>query len=484
MNKHILNLMMYSTKHKTNWLSVGNFILLMTGVLLVFSSCTRRIRAKAPEEKYLQTVPLTALSTLSLPISIPIPALQQSVNQQVKGNLYSLNNLSYTGVERFSMKVWKQAPILIKGKQGNKFELTVPLRTWLKGGIDTRVLGLKIRKSTSTNLGMRIRFSTQIALDRHWQVHTKTSILGYRWTKAPAVYLGPIKIPLSFLANKLIDSQLKYIGKRLDTEIKKQVRLKQMLSKVWLEVQAPFLVSEEYKTWVRLEPKALMMTPINTNNQTLSTVVGMRGYAAAFTGDKPSAGQQKLPDLTIKKTIKNEFKVYLQSRISKNYALDMAKKQFLNKTFRNGKRKVKVVGLNLYGSGKKLVIQAKLEGSLKGTVYLSGTPTYDPKQKNIVINDLDFSLDTRNKLAKLANWLFHRKIIRKIKEAIQMPMKAKLDETRKEAQKMLKNYQVSKGIHLRGKLDDLHVDKVVIMPNSIVAWVLASGKVSLLVKGF
>lgn len=476
--------MMYSTLSKPNTLSLGYLLVCITSLLLVFTSCARRIRAKAPEEKYLKVEPPAALSTLSLPIDIPIPALQQSINQQVKGDLYSLNNLSYTGVERFSMKVWKQAPILIRGRQGNKFELTVPLRTWLKGGVDTRVLGLKIRKSTSTNLGMRIKLLTQIALDRHWQVHTKTRILSYQWTEAPAVYLGPIKIPLGFLANKLIDSQLDYISKTLDREIKKQVRLKQILGSVWQEVQAPFLVSEEYKTWIRLEPKSLMMTPINTNNQTLSTMVGVRGYVAAFTGEKPASGQQKLPDLTIKKTIKNEFKVYLQSRISKSYALDMAKKQFLNQTFSSGKRKVKVVGLNLYGSGKKLVIQAQLKGSLNGTVYLSGTPTYDPKQKNIVINDLDFSLDTRNKLAKMANWLFHRKIIRKIKEAIQMPMKAKLDETRKEAQKMLNNYQVSQGISLKGKLEDLHVEKVLVMPNSIVAWVLASGKVSLLVKGF
>lgn len=460
-------------------------LLLCIGItLLLFTSCSRRIRAKGPVEKYLSAVPPKTLSTVSVPINIPIPALQRSVNEQVKGDLYRLDNLTHTGVERFSLKVWKQAPILIRGQQGDQFEITVPLRTWLKGGVDTKVLGVSIKKSISTNLGMRIRFRTKLTLDRNWGVNTTTRILDYKWTEAPAIHLGPIKIPLNFIADKLIDSQLDYISKRLDKEIKKQVNLKQLLGGVWREVQAPFLVSEEYKTWVRIEPQSLMMTPISTKNQTVSTTVGMRGYASAFVGNKPASGQQKLPGLTVKKTMNNQFKVYLQSKISKQYAIDMAKKNFLNQTFKNGKYKVKVIDLNLYGSGEKLVIQAKLEGSLRGTVFLSGTPTYDPRQQNIVINDLDFNLDTRNKLAKVANWLFHKKIIRKIKEAIQLPMKSTLDETKKEAQKMLKNYQITKGISLKGTLDDLHVDKIMMTPESIVTWVLASGKMSVLVKGF
>lgn len=453
-------------------------------VLLVFTSCSRRISALGPVEKYLNVEPPRTLSTVSIPINIPIPVLQRSINEETKGTLYRLKDLTHTGVEHFSLKVWKQAPILIRGKKGDQFEITVPLRTWLKGGIDTEILGLSIKKSISTNLGMRIRFSTKIGLDRHWKVHTRTQVLGYKWTESPAIRLGPIRIPLSFIADKLIDSQLNYISNTIDTEIKKQVNLRQMLGGIWQEVQAPFLVSEEYKTWVRIEPKSLLMTPISTRNKTVSTTIGMRGYASAFVGSKPKPGQRKLPGLTVKKQLDNQFKVYLQSKISRSYAIQKAKENFLNQTFRNGRYKVKVIDLNLYGSGKKIVVAAKLEGSLNGTVFLSGVPAYDPKQKSIVIDDLNFNLDTRNKLIKVANWMFHKKILRNIKEAIQVPMKETLNETKKEAQKMLKNYKVTDGVTLKGTLEDLYIDKIFMTPESIVTWVLASGKMSVLVKDF
>lgn len=459
-------------------------LVLIGTIALLLSSCAKRIQAVGPPETYQKVIPPKTLSTLSVPINIPIPALQRSVNEQTKGTLYRINDLSYAKVDRLSMKVWKEAPILIRGYQKDQFEITVPLKTWLKGGVDTEVLGLRIKRSISTNLGIRVKFLTKIGLDRNWRVNTQTRILNYKWTKAPAIKLGPIRIPLKFLANKLIDTQLDYISKTIDTEIKKQVNLRQMLSGVWNQVQAPFLVSEEYKTWVRIEPTALLMTPISTRRQTLSTTVGMRGYAAAFVGNKPASGRRKLPKLTIKQTLNNRFKVYLQSKISKEYALQVAKQNFLNKTYRNGKRKVKIVGLNLYGSGEKIVVQAQLEGSLTGTIFLSGTPAYDPKQQTIVINDLNFNLDTRNKLIKVANWLFHRKFIRKIKEAIQLPMKSTLADTKKEAQKMLKNYQVTDGVTLRGTLDDLHIDKIVMTPNSIITWILASGKMNVDVKKF
>jgi len=451
---------------------------------LLFSSCAKRIQAIGPAETYQKVIPPKTVSTVSVPINIPIPALQRSVNEQTKGTLYRINDLSYTKVERLSMKVWKEAPILIRGYKNDQFEITVPLKTWLKGGVDTEVLGVSIKRSISTNLGMRIKFLTKIDLDQNWKVNTHTRILNYKWTKAPSIKLGPIRIPLKFLANKLIDTQLDYISKTIDTEIKKQINLRQMLGGVWNQVQAPFLVSEEYKTWVRIEPTDLLMTPISTRKQTLSTTVGMRGYAAAFVGNKPASGRRQLPNLTIKKTLNNRFKVYLQSKISKSYALQVAKQNFLNKTYTSGKRKVKIVGMNLYGSGEKIVVQAQLEGSLNGTIFLSGTPVFDPEKQTIVINDLNFNLDTRNKLIKVANWLFHRKFIRKIKEAIQLPMKETLEDTKKEAQKMLENYKVTDGITLKGTLDDLHIDKIVMTPDSIITWILASGQMKVDVDKF
>jgi len=451
---------------------------------LLFSSCAKRIQAIGPAETYQKVIPPKTVSTVSVPINIPIPALQRSVNEQTKGTLYRINDLSYTKVERLSMKVWKEAPILIRGYKNDQFEITVPLKTWLKGGVDTEVLGVSIKRSISTNLGMRIKFLTKIDLDQNWKVNTHTRILNYKWTKAPSIKLGPIRIPLKFLANKLIDTQLDYISKIIDTEIKKQINLRQMLGGVWNQVQAPFLVSEEYKTWVRIEPTDLLMTPISTRKQTLSTTVGMRGYAAAFVGNKPASGRRQLPNLTIKKTLNNRFKVYLQSKISKSYALQVAKQNFLNKTYTSGKRKVKIVGMNLYGSGEKIVVQAQLEGSLNGTIFLSGTPVFDPEKQTIVINDLNFNLDTRNKLIKVANWLFHRKFIRKIKEAIQLPMKETLEDTKKEAQKMLENYKVTDGITLKGTLDDLHIDKIVMTPDSIITWILASGQMKVDVDKF
>ena len=459
-------------------------VVLLGLVILLFANCSKRIKAVGPAEKYNSVIPPKTLSTLSVPINIPIPVLQRSINEQTKGTLYRIKDVSYAKVDRSSMKVWKQSPILIRGYQKDQFEITVPLRTWLKGGVDTEVLGVKIKRSISTNLGMRIKFLTKIDLDRNWKVNTHTRILNYKWTEAPAIKLGPIRIPLKFLANKLINTQLSYISKKIDTEIKKQVNLRQMLGGVWNQVQAPFLVSKEYKTWVRIEPTNLLMTPISTRKQTLSTTVGMRGYAAAFVGNKPASGRNKLPNLTVKQKLDNRFKVYLQSKISKKYALQVAKQNFMNKTYTSGKRKVKIIGLDLYGSGEKIVVQAKLEGSLNGTIFLSGTPAYDPKKQTIVINDLNFNLDTRNKLIKVANWLFHKKFIRKIKEAIQLPMKSTLDDTKKEAQKMLKNYKVTDGITLRGVLDDLHIDKIVMTPESIITWILASGKMSVDVKGF
>ncbi len=115
--------------------------------------------------------------------------------------------------------------------------------------------------------------------------------------------------------------------------------------------------------------------------------------------------------------------------------------------------------------------------------FCGDKPYYDPQTQLLTLHKLDFDLDTKNKLVKTANWLLHGTLVRKMQEAFKIPVGKQLEEAKITIQNQLNNKQVAKGIYLNGQLDELTPAGVMITPESIVAIVLAKGKVDVKIAG-
>jgi hypothetical protein len=72
---------------------------------------------------------------------------------------------------------------------------------------------------------------------------------------------------------------------------------------------------------------------------------------------------------------------------------------------------VKVEGVQLYGSGDKLILAMRMSGGINGTVYATGLPLFEEGLGLLRFADLDFTVDTRNVLVRSANWMFHENIL-------------------------------------------------------------------------
>jgi hypothetical protein len=84
---------------------------------------------------------------------------------------------------------------------------------------------------------------------------------------------------------------------------------------------------------------------------------------------------------------------------------------------------------NLAQNGK-IVIALDLSGSVNGKIYLSGFPQYNDKSKEIYFDELDYVLDTKNKLMRTANWLAQGFILRKLRDC-RYSIQTNLDEGKK-----------------------------------------------------
>jgi Domain of unknown function (DUF4403) len=121
-------------------------------------------------------------------------------------------------------------------------------------------------------------------------------------------------------------------------------------------------------------------------------------------------------------------------------------------------------------------------GSLKGTIYLKGVPTYDSTKHKIVLNNLDYDLKTRNVLMKAANWFLAGKIVKMMQEQFGMPVDDLINYAKQNVEAAM-NTEYLKGVKLSGRIEKVIPDKVYLTPNGITTVVFAMGKMDLKVNG-
>ncbi len=459
------------------------FILLVFLAFLVWSCQPSRFEPKQPEEKYADaqvTIP-KLVSVVNIPVEISIAELQNQINTQVKSLIYEDNSLENNNNDNLLMKVWKRESIQIEANQG-EFLVTVPLKVWARKGVN--VLGMTSFQETT--FALNAKFITRIGVKPDWKVATSTDANGYDWIEKPYIRIGFIEVPITGIVSRILDQEQQKIAVQLDDQLQQQLDLKPFLQKVWELMQQPIRVSQQYNAWLRVTPLEVWMTPLKAQGSAIRARIGIKAHTETVFGHQPTApSPSPIPTLKISDQAADDFQLGLTGEISHAAATQIAASELVGKTFefQNGSRKITITSVDLYGNNSNLVIKTGITGSLAGTIYLIGKPFYNPKSQAIELKDMDFSLDTKDRLLKAANWLAHGTLVKRMQDNLKIPLGTQLELTRQNLRTQLTSKQLMKGIVLNGTLDEFTPGDVVITPQSIIAIVTAKGKLDVKIDG-
>lgn len=462
-------------------ISVGLFII--TSICPILKLSAQKANPEGPEEKYLQdSVKVQKVfSNISIPFDISMNDIERQINASITGLIYEDNSYTDEGNDNFKCKVWKKSNIIITAATNDVFDFTVPIKVWAEKGIGA----FGIMKYVPIEFEMNLKFSTRFTIRQDWVVQTFTTPNGYEWITKPKVNIG-FDVPIDFIVGKIIDNNHTRFAKSIDDAVAKNLTIKPYVVQAWNAALQPYLVSEEYRTWVKITPLEIYMTPLVTVGRNVKSVLGLKGYTETITGEKPLVAStvNTVPNLKMVSSIPNDFQVGLMSDVPFVEAAAVAKKMFIGQTydFRDGKYKIEITDLDIFGSNEFLVIKAGIKGSLKGTVYIKGIPVYSPARKSIVLSNTQFDIKTKNILAKAAAWLLEGKMVKMMEEEYGLPVDELLGYAKQNVETAM-NSEYRKGVKLSGKIESILPDKVYLTPSSLVAVVLAKGKVDLKVDG-
>ncbi|HJR99446.1 MAG TPA: DUF4403 family protein [Flavobacterium sp.] len=460
-------------------------LILINLLFLIGCTSTHKIATLKPEPDDASPIVYKNVpSFINLPISIKLKDIENKTNSALTGLIYEDNDIEEDDIE---MKIWKLAPITIKNSsQGNSEKITtvLPLKATIKYRIGTKTMGVSLYNTKEFNLNGIVTLNSSVTLN-NWKLKTQTELSSLDWTESPTMTVFGKNMPVTYLINPSIKLFKSKIEKKIDEAIQKSTDFKPNVIAALEKICTPFQMNEAYESWLRIVPSEIYSTTAHLKNELVLLQMGIKCNMETIIGQIPES-KFNANQITLKSVnnIPNQITANIVAVSSYLDASRIIKKNFAGEEFSSGTRKVKIEDVNIWHKSGKMVIALDLTGSLNGTIYLAGFPKYNPEKKEIYFDELDYALDTKNKLMRTANWLAQGIILKKIQANCRYSIKPNLDEGKKTMLNYLNNYSPMPGVFVNGKMEDIQFQKIELSQNAIVAFVKVNGEINITVDGF
>jgi len=239
--------------------------------------------------------------------------------------------------------------------------------------------------------------------------------------------------------------------------------------------------------WLMLHPKTVMAANPNLANDVVTLSAGITARPEVIISpNAPGASTSPFPPLQPGPT-SNAFHVALVASVSWNDATTLLSKLYLGKEYKAGPfKKINIDSINVLGNGNTMVVEVKVSGSVGGSLFLQGTPTYVRSRagsvvEDIEVPDLDFTADTRNVILKSADWVLHSTLRNDLRAKAIFPLGTRLTDLQANLQNAI-NRQLGPTVKLSGKIDNVTLRGVYLANDALTVQAVANGTTQISVQ--
>ncbi len=461
-------------------------ILLVILFIVSISGCStsQKIATLKPEPD--DAIPLVyenVPSFINLPISVKLKDIENQTNALLNGLIYEDNNIEDDDIE---MKIWKLAPITIvndHGSSGERIKTILPLKAIVKYRIGTKKLGISLYDTREFNLNGVVTLLSDVSLT-NWKLNTTTELKSLDWNESPTMTVFGKNVPVTYLINPGVKLFKSKIEKKIDAAIEKSMDFKPNVLAALEKICTPFQMSDVYQSWLRIVPIEIYSTNAKLKNDTFMLEMGMKCNMETLIGSKPES-KFDATKIILKSVTKipEEITANIVAVSTYQEASKIMTKNFSGQEFGSGSNKIKVQNVAIWQKKGKMIIALDVMGSVNGTIYLAGFPQYNEQTKEVFFDQLDYALDTKNKLMRTANWLTQGLVLRKIQQSCRYSIKPNLEEGKQSMMNYLKNYSPMQGVYVNGKMEDIQFQKIELTNQAIIAFIKVKGTVNVSVNG-
>jgi hypothetical protein len=288
--------------------------------------------------------------------------------------------------------------------------------------------------------------------------------------------LPGLKLDATPMLKAMLQPRLAALAQSIDRIIRERTEAKKRAETAWQKLQEP--VEFASNQWLLFKPRAARVSPITSNGKlSVKASVNLTMEPRIVNGSKPDEGRIPLPSLQMTPLPLEGFHIALPitidyGRINQRLEQDMSGQEFKTPL---GER-VKVEGVQLYGSGDKLILAVRLSGGVNGNLYATGLPVFDEAMGVLRFDDLDYTVDTRNVLVRSANFMFHEDILSNIKSQALIDLSGQIQTLRSRLGAALTR-DLGPGVSLEGEVAKLRPRGIYPTAGGVEVHMIAEGSI-------
>jgi hypothetical protein len=325
-------------------------------------------------------------------------------------------------------------------------------RIWARMNRQDRVIEGRCGHGEDPPKGLNLVTRSELSWSETWRVRTST-------TFSQPVFVEPCKLDelgdATPLLHTVLAPRLELLAQNIDKTIRERTEAKKRAETVWRQLQEPIELAPNQ--WLQFNPRDARATPITSyGTMLLRTSINLVMEPKILNGDKPATAELPLPPLQLAPLTLDGFHLALPmvvdyERINRQLQKDMVGQVFDAPIGDD----LKVVGVQLYGSGDKLILALSVTGGANGTLYAMGTPVVDADRRTLRFINLDFTVDTRNVLVQSANWMLHEQMLSNLESQATIDLSEPIDRLRSRLTTAMRG-ELAPGAHLEGAVTALH----------------------------
>jgi hypothetical protein len=413
----------------------------------------------------------TALPKVSSNVNVTLEAatddLARRLNLLVGAELYK----GSTKITGLTTVISRSGPIVI-GAANDYIHLTFPVAMTLNYGSF---------KAPSVPLTLKFRMGARITPD--WKIAADVHYLGLSDLVTEKIGIGPLSIKPRSIVDGLTQPLQQVLSDLITKKINDTFSLKAQIAKAWQAAQKPVLLNKNFSTWLKITPRSVMLYPLYARDNLVKLSFGLETYSELAVGPEPAhAAATPLPALQQGRSGDHTFRIVFNTDLYYRDLLAIAKPLLLNRELGSDGRSVILHDLDIYGNGDRLVIRVVTSGSLEGTFYLTGKPSFDPASNVFTVTEVDFDMATQSLLLQSADWFLHGTIREIIREKLNVNLTQKLEEARETARKAMTQVRLTDQLTLNGSVKTVKFNDVLVQKEKLAIQVYTEGETTLLFR--
>lgn len=364
-------------------------LLAAAALLFTINQCSRRY----PERFQGNAEFDTPTSLLTLSFTIPYADLADRLDQALDGVRYEKTlSIAKASSEKITLRLEKSGPASLSSKNGELL-CTMPLR--VRATLAESSLGESFTKLVRPlEAEAFVSLATPLAVTPDWQFDSRFRVSSVNFTREPLLWIGPLGLNLTGAVERMLEMESERIGGELDSFAAKQDVLRHSLEKGWLELQRPMAIGgDAFPAWITLSADTLRasLEPLPAGLACHLAITGTLQASADTIGQAPATPLPPFRELDDDGR-NSAAPIILHAAIPFSELDRRLEAALAGRQFKAGPHTTTIAEIETYATAKGVAAAVTTTGELHGTLFLSGTPVFDPRNQQLRLDNLDFTL--------------------------------------------------------------------------------------------